>query len=270
MRRVGEQVLAEQQYVSPVDVLLGLGWLAPSHLYRWRQGRVLYLEQVIQANLGKVSTAMAAFRRWAQESGLTPSATAYLARTRDRRHLRFSASADPSIEQAYRTHWVSPKLSERKRKHLAEQQSRPPDLVVVAASNPWTCTQCRRECSAGALLLMEDPGPHWFSLFVESGISECVSARACAERDCEWGARASRRGFRCCAAPLPRLGSSLRPLSDLCPFRRGMPPGFEAAERPRLDDHSATRSPSVIRLCSGAPVNMGTNLADSRASRSWW
>jgi hypothetical protein len=160
VRRVGEQVLAEQQYVRPVDVLLGLGWLAPSHLDRWRQGRVPYLEQVIQANLGKVSTAMAAFRRWAQESGLTPSETAYLARTRDRRHLRFSASADPSIEQAYRTQWVSPKLSERKRKHLAEQQSRPPDLVVIAASNPWTCTQCRRECSAGALLLMEDPGPH--------------------------------------------------------------------------------------------------------------
>ena len=103
---------------------------------------------------------MAAFRRWAQESGLTPSETAYLARTRDRRHLRFSASADPSIEQAYRTHWVSPKLSARKRKHLAEQQSRPPDLVVIAASNPWTCTQCRRECSVGALLMMEDSGPY--------------------------------------------------------------------------------------------------------------
>lgn len=160
VRRVGEQVLAEQQYVRPVDVLLRLGWLAPSDLDRWRQGRVPYLEQVIQANLGKVSTAMAAFGSWAQESGLTPSETAYLARTRDRRHLRFSASADPSIEQAYRTHWVSPKLSERKRKHLAEQQSRPPDLVVIAASNPWTCTQCRRECSAGALLLMEGPGPH--------------------------------------------------------------------------------------------------------------
>ncbi len=160
VRRVGEQVLAEQHYVRPIDVLLGLGWLAPSQLDRWRQGRVPYLEQVIQANLGKVSTAMAAFRRWAQESGLTPSETAYLARTRDRRHLRFSASADPSIEQAYRTHWVSPKLSERKRKRLAEQQNRPPDLVVIAASNPWTCTQCRRECSASALLLMEDPGPH--------------------------------------------------------------------------------------------------------------
>ncbi len=160
VRRAAERVLAEQQYVRPIDVLLGLGWLAPSHLDRWRQGRVPHLEQVIQANLGKVSTAMAAFRHWAQESGLTPSETAYLARTRDHRHLRFRASAVPSVEQAYRTHWVSPKLSERKREHLAEQQSRPPDLVVIAAINPWTCIRCQREFGIGEHLLMEDPGPH--------------------------------------------------------------------------------------------------------------
>lgn len=160
VRRVAEQALAEQQYVSPIDVLLGLGWLAPSHLDRWRQGRVPYLEQVIQANLGKVSTAMAEFRRWAQAGGLTPSETIYVARTRDRRQLRFSAGADPGLERAYRTHWVSPKLSERKRERLAEQQSRPPDLVAVAAIKPWTCTECRGEFGAGAVLMMQDAGPH--------------------------------------------------------------------------------------------------------------
>ena len=160
VRRVAEQALAEQPYVRPIDVLLGLGWLAPSHLDQWRQGRVPYLEQVIQGNLGKVSTAMAEFRRWALAGGLTPSETAYVARTRDGRHLRFSASADPGVEQGYRTHWFSPKLSERKRERLAEQQNRPPDLVVIAASKPWTCTRCRGEFGAGAVLIMEDAGPH--------------------------------------------------------------------------------------------------------------
>ena len=86
------------------------GWRPPTWT-EWRQGRVPYLEQVIQAGLGKIAVAMAEFRRWAQASGLTPSETAYVARTRDRRQLRFSASADPGIEQAYRTHWVSPELS---------------------------------------------------------------------------------------------------------------------------------------------------------------
>ena len=144
-------MLTEKQYVRPIDVLLGLGWLAPTHLDQWRQGRVPYLEQVVQANLGKVSTAMTEFRRWARARGLRPSETAYLARTRDRRQLRFSASGDPRIEQAYRTHWVSPELSERKRERLAEQQNRPPDLVVIAAIKPWTCTDVPRRirCRCG-------------------------------------------------------------------------------------------------------------------------
>lgn len=160
VRRVAEQALAEQQYVRPIDVLLGLGWLAPSHVDLWRQGRVPYLEELVQANLGKISTAMVEFRRWARARGLKPSETAYLARTRDRRQLRFSASADRRIEQAYRTHWISPELSERKRERLVEQQSRPPDLVVVAASSPWTCSRCAGEFGPGAILMMDDAGPH--------------------------------------------------------------------------------------------------------------
>jgi len=160
VRLVAEQALAEQQHVRPIDVLLGLGWLAPSALDRWRQGRVPYLEQVVQGNLGKVSTAMEELRRWARASGLTPAETTYLARTRDRRPLQFSAGADPGVEQAYRTHWVSPKLSARKRERLVEQQGRPPDLVVMAALKPWTCTTCRSEFGAGVVLMMEDGGPH--------------------------------------------------------------------------------------------------------------
>lgn len=159
VRRVAEQLLAEQQYVRPLDVLLGLGWLAPSHADQWRQGRVGCLEQVVQANLGKISTAMAELRAWATAEGLVASETAYPARTRDRRPLRFSVSGDPSIERAYRTHWVSPTLSERKRERLAARQSKPPELVVIDAVKPWTCTECREEFSAGGTLLMEGSGP---------------------------------------------------------------------------------------------------------------
>ena len=159
VHHAAEQTLAAQQYVRPIDVLLGLGWLATTDLDRWRQGRVPYLEEVVQGNLGKVGAAMVEFRRWAQASGLTPSETAYVARTRDRRQLRFSASADPGIEQAYRTHWISPELSKRKRERFIEQQNRPPDLVVIAANKPWTCAECRSEFGAGAVLMMEEAGP---------------------------------------------------------------------------------------------------------------
>jgi len=128
VRRAAEAALTEKRYVSAIDVFLGLGWLTPAHLDEWRQGRVQCLERVVQASLSKLSTAMRVFRRWAQGRGLVPSETGYVARTRDRKPLRFSVSAATEIERAYRTHWVSPELSAAKRERLAERQSRPPDL----------------------------------------------------------------------------------------------------------------------------------------------
>jgi hypothetical protein len=83
--------------------------------------------------------------------------TGYVARTRGRQLLRFSKSGDPGIERAYRTHWVSPELSEQTRARLAERQSRPPDLVVISPVKDFTCSICGDV--SGGLLMMEDPGP---------------------------------------------------------------------------------------------------------------
>lgn len=118
--RAAEAALAERRFVTAVDVLVGIGWLSPPAVDRWRQGRVEYLEREVQANLHKISTAMSLLRRWAERRDLQPSETAYVARTRDRRPLRFSASGNPDIERAYRTHWVSPEPSEAKRAALVE------------------------------------------------------------------------------------------------------------------------------------------------------
>jgi len=132
--RAADASLAEHKFVSAIDVLVGLGWLEPRRVDAWRQGRVDYLERVVGANLGKISTAMHAFGRWARERGLGPSETAYVARTRDRRPLRFSKSGDLEIERAYRTHWVSPELSERKQARMAERAGSRLSAVVVRFS----------------------------------------------------------------------------------------------------------------------------------------
>lgn len=151
-----EAALATRKFVTAIDVFVGIGWLQPRQVDKWRQGRITYLERVAQANLKKLSAAMKFFRRWAEARGLKPSETAYVARTRDRRHLRFSKSGNPGIERAYRTHWVSPELSEKKRERLAERQSRPPELVVISPIKDWTCTACG---GTGDWLIMEEAGP---------------------------------------------------------------------------------------------------------------
>lgn len=154
-----EGALATRHYVSAIDVLGGLGWLVQPHLDEWRQGRVQCLEQLIQIKSDKLSTAMRLFHDWVERRGLTPSETDYIARTRDRRPLRFSVSGAPEIERASRTHWMSPELSDAERRRLADRQNRPPDLVVISPLNDWTCTTCSASSGAGVLLLMEEPGP---------------------------------------------------------------------------------------------------------------
>jgi hypothetical protein len=154
--QAAEAALAERGYVSPIDVLVGLGWLHPRLVDEWRQGRVDCLERVTMVNLHKLSESMRLFRRFTRARGLVPSETDYLARTRDRRRLRFSVSGDAVIERAYRTHWLSPELSERKRERLRERQSRPPELVVVSPLRDWTCAGCS---ATDGLLLMEEAGP---------------------------------------------------------------------------------------------------------------
>src|SRR5438309_6319425 len=129
---VGAAALSQRGFVTGIDVLLDLGWLSPSSERAWRQSRVPYLERAVGASLSRVSTAMACLRAWARRRGLQPSETAYIARARGRTPLRFSKSANPNVERAYRTHWVSPKLSERKRESLAKRQSKPPELVVIS------------------------------------------------------------------------------------------------------------------------------------------
>ena len=154
--RAAGAALTDHHYVTSIDVLVGMGWLTTSQVDQWRRGRVDYLERVVNANLSKVSAAMDAFRRWARSEGLQPSETGYTARTRDHRRLQFSKSGNPRIEAAYRTHWVSPTLSEAKRARLAENQSRAPDLVVISALKEWICWECG---GSGDLLFMEGDGP---------------------------------------------------------------------------------------------------------------
>jgi hypothetical protein len=154
--RAAEAALAHHKYVSAIDVLTGTGLLAVIHVEEWRKGRIDFLEGAIQGNLEKISAAMAAFRRWAEAKRLHPSETAYVARTRTgTRNLQFSKSGDPSIEKAYRTHYVSPELPERKRKNIEERLAKAPDRMVFQVLRDSRCSECGVELPQGSLLTME-------------------------------------------------------------------------------------------------------------------
>lgn len=95
--------ISSKGYVSPIDLLIGIGWLTEEKLMDWKMGRVAYLERVVTANLSKLTKTMKEFRAWAAHANLKPSRTAY-------KHknclLRFSKSGNPNIEESYSTHYV--------------------------------------------------------------------------------------------------------------------------------------------------------------------
>jgi hypothetical protein len=155
--RAAEAALARQDYVSPIDALVGIGWLEVGTVERWRRGQIDCLERAMQTNLPRILEALKLFQSWAAGKGLSASLTDYVARGPQRQMLRFSRSGDPAIEALYRTHWVSQELSEKKREHLVERASRAPDLVVIQPLNrEWTCHRCGGN---GSLLMMENSGP---------------------------------------------------------------------------------------------------------------
>lgn len=77
------------------------------------------------------------FRRWASEKGLKPSETGYVRRARSGTvDLRFSKGGDPGIEKSYRTHYISPALSETKQQRLTEKLSKAAQPVVFLTQAP--------------------------------------------------------------------------------------------------------------------------------------
>jgi hypothetical protein len=158
--RAAEAALAKKEYVSAIDVLTGMGLLAPRQVDDWRKGRVDFLERVIQGNLAKISFSMATFRRWALAQGLRPSETRYVRTTRAGPvDLQFSKSGAAEIEQSYRTHYVSPALSERKQKKLQDRESKAPQPVVFLILRDSECTECAVEIPRDSFLYMEAGQP---------------------------------------------------------------------------------------------------------------
>ncbi len=73
--------------------------------------------------------------------------------------LQFSTTGDPAIEKSYRTHYVSPALTERKQQQLKEKLSRAAEPVVFQILRDSQCSECGAEIARSSFLLMEAEQP---------------------------------------------------------------------------------------------------------------
>jgi hypothetical protein len=147
--RIAEELLAERRYIRPVDVLVGLGWLAQPNVDRWVQGRVPSLDRCVQVDSAKVLAAFAALQHWAEDRDLKPSEADY-------QDLQFSADSSSEADRGYRTHWGSTDIPGP---FVDRPPRRPQRIIVISPHRAWTCASCGdtgdflRMDKAGALCL---------------------------------------------------------------------------------------------------------------------
>ncbi|MBO3744659.1 DUF2293 domain-containing protein [Streptosporangiaceae bacterium NEAU-GS5] len=144
-RRVAEAAeiaLATGKHVTFVDVLTGLRWVHSRHVDTWRQGRVASLEQLAAVDGDRMLDTAAALRSWATAKGLTAEEVPFISSGRDHGDLRFTLKHSPEAERPFRIAWLSPDLTEARRRQITERQAKVPDLVVVAQAEPFRCAGC--------------------------------------------------------------------------------------------------------------------------------
>lgn len=112
----------EKGYVCSVDVLRMLGYLSDKNYEEWRSGKVPYLENVCNTNLGTLSFINKTIRRFTSELQLESSWTGYNQfGNKGKRRLIFSKSGRENIEKTYATHYIDKqRLDELKREKANE------------------------------------------------------------------------------------------------------------------------------------------------------
>lgn len=110
-RRVVNAVRHLQQTkgdITPINVFVTLGLLAPAKLKEWQQGRILFLEAVLGTNLSKINRVLRILRLHSLELDLVCKQIDYVRQgPGPRKLLKFTRSADPNIERAYSRLYLS-------------------------------------------------------------------------------------------------------------------------------------------------------------------
>ena len=105
--KIATSLIAEKGYVCSVDMLLKLEYLTKDAYESWRFGRIPYLEKACTVNLSKLSLINSIIKKAARELKWKPSWTAYNKYGKGVKHrLLFSKSGNPTIEEAYATHYL--------------------------------------------------------------------------------------------------------------------------------------------------------------------
>jgi hypothetical protein len=158
-----EVVLKQRGSVGPLEVLQQMGLLAPSHVQGWMRGNQYYstLERHIQGGPKKLQDTYRFFQEWAESQNLQSSESDYCRATpTGAEPLQVTENNDPEREHFFRTHYLSPNLSAKKKQGVVEKLTKTPELVVFELVSPTsTCRDCGAEIWKGSFIYLDRGEP---------------------------------------------------------------------------------------------------------------
>ncbi|HUE22986.1 MAG TPA: DUF2293 domain-containing protein [Bryobacteraceae bacterium] len=271
-----EAALADHQYASFIDVLTGMGLL--HNVQAWHNGRVQYLDEMVQGGPEKLRQVIDTFQKWAAERGLRAEDLPPHASFVPRPPKYHTASQFPVLEQAFRQHFVSPRLPEKKLEKLREKVSAPAPPTVFSIVKESKCSQCNQKLWKGELLTMQASQPLCMECadldhLVFLGSGDAALTRRATKHSSLWAVvvrfsrsrgRYERQGVLVQPDALEKAGEECLADADLRAARQ-----VRDAERRRLEDGElAVRMADKIRaLYPGCPPAEARRIAAHTAAR---
>jgi hypothetical protein len=154
-------ILKARGSAGPLELLLQLGWLAPSLFESWKKGMIPSLAEVLQVGHEKHARAFRHFEQWALNCGLKAVKIPYVRSTPGGEILlRVTTAKDPHAEEFFHTHYIPGDLPAAKTGRTVAKLSKPPDIVVFqTVSESVICTGCKAELFTDSFLIMEKGQP---------------------------------------------------------------------------------------------------------------
>jgi hypothetical protein len=107
--RVVAGILKDSKVVTPVAVMVGMGWLSADDLQAWLAGKVPYLERVTRCNLTKLARFLRILGFHCYDLNLIATPTFYSGKVLGSRGpLRFTKTGEVKLEKVYARHFVWP------------------------------------------------------------------------------------------------------------------------------------------------------------------
>jgi hypothetical protein len=161
VEQAAETVLRAGGSVGPLDLLMQMRLLSPSHFAGWQKGILPTLEDVMQGSAEKLLRSFQYFQQWAKDRGLKPVKAPYRRNTPGGEiPLRVTMEEDAELEDFFHTRYIPGDLPAAKTERAAAKMTRPQDIVVFQTVSPSAiCTECKTELVKGDFLFMEKGQP---------------------------------------------------------------------------------------------------------------